>query len=236
LTYTGFGVYQQAPPPKKNRQPLWIALGVLAGVLVIGGTVTTIVVSNAKSTATTQPTASSTPPDDANWLVVDNTAAKVVYRVPESWEPVSGTSTVGGAALSKFTESRPFQCQGRNMIQANAGSGTAKGNDAESVATAVASAVATGSYAADGKAPTLAKPVVKQVDIAGAPGVSVTVVATPTAVSPCYAPNGEITAIAYPSDTGTAVVVLNVAKGGPHVAEGPTDDEVTRILESVRPS
>lgn len=235
MSYTGFGMYQP-PAPKKDRRPLWVGLGVLAGVLVIGGTTTAVVVSNTGSTTTTPATSTTAAPDDAKWLVVANTAAKVEYKVPDSWKPVAGSSTAGGVALSKFAESRRFQCQGLNMIQAHAASGSSRDTDAEAVATKLASVIATTSYTVQGKAPKLGKPVVKPVELEGVQGVSVTVVATPTAVSPCYAPTGEVTAIAYRTGSGSTAVALNVAKGGPHVAEGPTDDEVIGILESVRPT
>ncbi len=69
----------------------------------------------------------------------------------------------------------------------------------------------------------------------GVSGVVVTVTATTTEVSACYAPKGQVTAVALQHGGGTALVVVNVALGGPHADTGPTPEDLQQIVASVQP-
>ncbi|CCH34231.1 hypothetical protein ABZ816_10440 [Actinosynnema sp. NPDC047251] len=227
MSYTGLGVYQQQPKPP-NRRPLWIALAV-AGVLAVvgGGTAAVLLTGN---DATSAPTTSATTTAKPDWTVVEDTQAGLRYEVPPSWE-TSPVGTVGAVRLTKSQVSRPFDCQGRNMIQAMVASGTATG-EVPDVAEALIVEIARTSYTVEGQKPKLGKPEVRGVEEHTVASVEV----TPSAVSPCYAPKATVRAYARSTRSSkVAVLVLNVAEGGPYVAEGPSEDDVNRIMESVRP-
>ncbi|ONI88404.1 hypothetical protein ALI22I_18755 [Saccharothrix sp. ALI-22-I] len=231
MSYTGLGVYQQQPPKRPSRAPLWIALAVVA-VLVIGGGVTAFVLLNSGQTTTTAPGPSSTTSaaPEEEWQPVDDSQAGLVYEVPPSWESTGGSAS-GRIRLSTSYVSRPFQCQGRSMIQAQAMSGSIIDNDPEKVGTELVNRIAAGGYTVNGSPPEIAEPRVQPVD---GDAVRVSVEVTPKSASACYAPKATVTAVALRNGSKVSVFVLNVAEGGPHVAEGPSEDQVQRILESVR--
>ncbi|MFI9817517.1 hypothetical protein [Saccharothrix variisporea] len=230
MTYSGLGYYQPPPPPKPDRRPLWIALSVL-GVLVVAGGVLTAVLLNRDSPSATGPaTTSAQPAKQTKWQTVEDTQSGVSYELPESWE-LSGGGVAAGVRLVKSAVSRPFECQGRNMIQAQIGSGSVVSDSTTDVATEVAKAIAKGGYTVDRKEPRLGEP---KVESESDEKAVVSIKAEPDAVNPCFSPKATVTAVAMRSGTKVSVVVLNVAEGGPHVAEGPSADEVAHILESVQ--
>ncbi len=225
MSYTGLGVYQQPKIP--NRRPLWIALAVVGVLVVVGGAVTAALLVDTGST--TQPTITTTSSTAPVWPVVEDTQAGVRYEVPPSWQD-SGGGSAGRVRLTKSMVSRPFECQGRSMIQAQIASGSIIGDDLAEVARTLAAEIAKNGYSVGGKRPEVTEP-----DVRGDREKSVVSVhVTPSAVSPCYAPKATVTAVALRNGPKVSVAVLNVAEGGPHVAEGPTEDEARRILESVR--
>ncbi|MEU4803390.1 hypothetical protein [Actinosynnema sp. NPDC023587] len=225
MGYSGLGVYQRQPPPP-NRRPLWIALAV-AGVLAVvgGGTAAVLLTDTGAAPAPTTAQTTAKP----EWTVVEDAQAGLRYEVPPSWEASTG-GVVAGVRLTKSLVSRPFDCQGRSMIQAQVASGTATG-EVPDVAEALVVEIARNGYTVNGKKPTLGEPEVRGVGEHTEARLEV----TPSAVSPCYAPKATIRAHAVSSGSKVAVLVLNVAEGGPHVAEGPGEDDVERIMESVRP-
>ncbi len=229
MSYTGLGVYQEQPPKRPNRAPLWIALAVVA-VLVVGGGVTGFVLLNSGEGRAAPPTttsATSTPEPD--WQPVDDSQAGVAYELPPSWES-SGAGASGRIRLTTSYVSRPFQCQGRSMIQAQAAAGSIIDDDPEQVATELVNRIAAGGYTVDGAAPEIGEPRVESADDV----VRVSVEVTPKAANACYAPKATVSAVALRNGSKVSVFVLNVAEGGPHVAEGPSEDDVERILGSVR--
>ncbi|MEJ2858373.1 MULTISPECIES: hypothetical protein [unclassified Saccharothrix] len=231
MSYSGLGYYQPTPPPKPNRRPLWIALSVLGVLLVAGGVVTAVLLNQDSTSAGGGPaTTSAQPAKQTKWQTVEDTQSGVSYELPESWE-LSGGGVAGGVRLAKSAVSRPFECQGRNMIQAQIGSGSVVSNSPADVATEVAKAIAKGGYTVDRKEPRLGEP---KVESESDEKAVVSVKAEPNAVNPCFSPKATVTAVAMRSGTKVSVVVLNVAEGGPHVAEGPSADEVEHILESVQ--
>ncbi|WP_433263886.1 hypothetical protein ACQPZF_33500 [Actinosynnema sp. CS-041913] len=223
MSYTGLGVYQQ--PKKPNRRPLWIVLAVVA-VLAVAGGATAAVLIGSKST---QAATTSAEPPKPEWPLIEDEQAGVAYEVPPSWEDSVGGAS-GRVRLSKSLVSRPFECQGRDMIQAQIASGAVIEADLAGVATTLATDFANNSYTVEGKRPRLAEPDVRGDEERTVVSVGV----TPSAVNPCYAPKATVTVVALRDGPKAAVVVLNVAEGGPHVAEGPSEDEADRILESVR--
>ncbi|WP_158843115.1 hypothetical protein [Saccharothrix deserti] len=235
MSYTGLGVYQQRPPKRPSRAPLWIALAVVA-VLVIGGGVTALVLlksgdDQASPTSSGSASTTSAAPEE-DWLPVKDLQAGLAYEVPPSWESTGGGGS-GRVTLTTSYVSRPFQCQGRSMIQAQAMSGSVTDDDPEKVATELVNRIAGGGYTVNDAPPEIAEPRVESGD-GGEVRVSVEV--TPKSTSACYAPKATVSAVAMRKGSKVSVFVLNVAEGGPHVAEGPSDDDVKRILESVRPS
>ncbi|WP_309114426.1 hypothetical protein [Saccharothrix sp.] len=228
MTYSGLGYYQPPPPPKPNRRPLWIALSIIGVLVVAGGVVAAIVLNQGDSRAT--PTTSAQPAKQTKWQTVEDTQSGVSYELPESWE-TSGGGVAGRVRLAKSAVSRPFECQGRNMIQAQIGSGSVASDSPVDIATEVATGIAKGGYTVDRKEPRLGEP---KVESESDDRAVVSVKAEPNAVNPCFAPKATVTAIAMRDGNKVAVVVLNVAEGGPHVAEGPSADEVEHILESVQ--
>lgn len=228
MSYTGLGVYQSQPPKRPSRAPLWIALAVV-GLLAAGVGVTAFVLLG-KDDETAAPTTSAAPREV--WLPVDDSEAGVSYELPPSWE-AHGAGTVGLLRVTRSHVSRPFQCQGRDMVQALSVSGSVDRGTPEEVATGVVRALAEGGYTVDGTPPEISEP---RVEDAADDRVVVAVEVTPKAVNACYAPGATVTAVALRDGSRTSVFAVNVAEGGPHAAQGPSDDEVRRILESVRPS
>lgn len=228
MNYTGLGVYQQQPPPRRpSRAPLWIALAVV-GVLAVGGGITALVLADSGGDQAT-PTSSSVAPQP-DWQAVDDSQAGLAYELPPSWES-NGSGAYGRMRVSQSHVSRPFKCQGRDMIQAHAVSGSVIESDLEEVATELANRMAAGGYTVGGTPPEIAEP---RVETAGDDEVRVSVEVTPKAANACYAPKATISAVALRNGPKVSVFALNVAEGGPHVAEGPSDDDVKRILGSVR--
>ena len=231
MSYTGLGVYQQQPPPKRpSRAPLWIALSVVA-VLVVGGGVTAAVLLNSGGGAAPAPTtsASSSAPEP-DWQPVDDSQADLAYEVPPTWES-SGGGTSGRVRVTTSYVSRPFQCQGRSMIQAQAMAGSVVDDDLEQVATDMVNRIAEGGYTVDDAPPEIGEP---QVESSDDEAVRLSIEVTPKAANACYAPKATVSAVALRNGGKVSVFVLNVAEGGPHVAEGPSEDDVERILKSVR--
>jgi hypothetical protein len=233
VNYTGLGVYQQQPPKPPSRAPLWIALGVVA-VLVVGAGITAIVVLRSGDDQTASPTSTSTASSAAepDWQPVDDEKSGLSYELPPSWES-SGAGSSGQVKMSTTYVSRPFQCQGRSMIQAQAMAGSIADDDPEQVATELVNRIAAGGYTVNGSPPEVGEPRVESGDGAV---VRLSVEVTPKAANACYAPKATVSAVAMRNGSEVSVFVLNVAEGGPHAAEGPSDDDVERILESVRKS
>ncbi|MDU0293362.1 hypothetical protein [Saccharothrix longispora] len=225
MSYTGFGVYQPPPPPRKpNRAPLWVALGVV-GVLAAGGAVALVAVDSGDEPAAPSSSAPAAPP----WQVVEDSRSGVVYELPPDWESQGGGAS-GRIALGSSYVSRPFECQGRNMIQAQAVAGSLVEDDPEQVGTELVNRLAASGYTVNGAPPTIGDPRVE----GDGDRVVVSVEVTPEAANACFAPKARITAVALRDGGEVAVFALNVAEGGPHVAEGPSEDDVERILGSVR--
>ncbi|MFE2757600.1 hypothetical protein ACFXGA_36925 [Actinosynnema sp. NPDC059335] len=230
MSYTGLGVYQQQPPKRPNRAPLWIALAAVA-VLVVGGGVTAFVLldrDDGGAPAGTTSAASTAPEPD--WQPVDDSQAGLFYELPPSWESTGGGAS-GRIRLTTSYVSRPFRCQGRDMIQAQAMAGSIIEDDPEQVATELVNRIAAGGYTVNGAAPEVGEP---RVEAADDEVVRLSVEVTPKAANACYAPKAAVSAVAFRNGAKVSVFVLNVAQGGPHVAEGPSDDDVARILGSVR--
>ena len=246
--YTGFGMFGQEPKKPRGNRSLWLALGALALVLVVGGIVVTYVLTSKGGHQAGPATSSSAAPAtdqvsdsgtdtaarNAGWQVIRNSSAHVSYEVPASWQTNNGSASAGAVRLSGLAEGSPFDCQGRSMVQAVIGSGTSTETNPTVLATSTAQAFATVGYTVNNSQPQLGDPAVQPVNHDGVTGIAVTVEATPTAVSTCFAPKGQVTAIAVQTSSGLAVVLLDVALGGPHADQGPTPDDVRRIVDSVR--
>lgn len=241
-TFGGGGYGQGAPQPNPGgRRNLVVALSALVLVLVLGG-ITAVVLINRGSAD--QPGAAGTGASGTNtasqarknWQQITSTANGVSFQVPDSWElQENAIGWAGALQLSDIAVAEPFECQGRSMIQGQIGAGTSSESNATVVATTAAQALATTSYSIDGKAPTLSDPAVSPIQRDGVSGVVVTVEATTTEVSACFAPKGQVTAVALQHGTGTSLVVVNVALGGPHADTGPTQEDLRQIAASVRP-
>ncbi|GAA1272367.1 hypothetical protein [Saccharothrix xinjiangensis] len=228
MSYSGLGVYQQQPPPRRpNRAPLWIALAVV-GVLVVGGATAFALLGDEDGRATPTSSTSSSAPEPG-WAVVEDDQAGVRYELPPSWER-GGKGSVGRLRVTESHVSRPFECQGRNMIQAQAVSGSVAG-EPEEVAAEVVTGLAGNGYTVNGTPPEVGEP---RVETSSDDRVVLSVEVTPKAANACYAPKATITAVALRDGSRTAVFAVNVAQGGPHVAQGPSEDDVRRILGSVR--
>ncbi|MCE6993686.1 hypothetical protein LZG04_02520 [Saccharothrix sp. S26] len=228
MSYTGLGVYQQQPPKRPSRAPLWIALA--AVVVLVGGGVTTAVLLNSgddRAAPTTTSTSTSAEPD---WRPVDDSQSGLAYELPPTWES-SGGGASGRIRLTTSYVSRPFQCQGRSMIQAQAMAGSVVDDDPEQVATELVDRIVAGGYTVAGAPPAIGEPRVESSDDEG---VRLSVEVTPKSANACYAPKATVSAVALRNGPKVSVFVLNVAEGGPHVAEGPSEDDVKRILGSVR--
>ncbi|MBY8851668.1 hypothetical protein K7G98_26485 [Saccharothrix sp. MB29] len=116
------------------------------------------------------------------------------------------------------------------MIQAQAVAGSLVEDDPEQVGTELVNRLAASGYTVNGAPPTIGDPRVE----GDGDRVVVSVEVTPEAANACFAPKARITAVALRDGGEVAVFALNVAEGGPHVAEGPSEDDVERILGSVR--
>ncbi len=231
MSYTGLGVYQQQPPKRPSRAPLWIALAAVAALLV-GGGVTAFVVMNsgddrAAPPPTTSPSSSAPEPD---WQAVEDPQAGLAYELPPSWV-AGGSGASGRIRLTTSYVSRPFQCQGRSMIQAQAMAGSVIDDDPEQVAAELVRRIAAGGYTVNDAPPEISEP---RIEAADDEAVRLSVEVTPKSANACYAPRATVSAVALRNGAEVSVFVLNVAEGGPHVAEGPSEDDVERILGSVR--
>ncbi|TQM83471.1 hypothetical protein FHX81_5896 [Saccharothrix saharensis] len=229
MSYSGLGVYQQQPPKRPSRAPLWIALA--TAVVLIGGGVTTFVLLNAgDDRAAPTPTSASSAAPEPDWQPVDDDQTGVAYELPPSWESGGGGAS-GRIRLNTTYVSRPFECQGRSMIQAQAMAGSVVDDDPEQVATELVNRIAAGGYTVNGAPPEIGEPRVESGDD---DAVRLSVEVTPKSANACYAPKATVSAVALRDGAKVCVFVLNVAEGGPHAAEGPSEGDVRRILRSVR--
>lgn len=229
MSYSGLGYYQQQPPPKPKRTGLRIALSVLGVLVVAGGVVTAVLIGSGSDAAAGGQTAATSPSAQPEWTTARGSG--LTYQVPPSWEE-NGDGFAGGTRLTGVWVSRPFECQDRQMVQAIVSS--AQVNAATlTVLTQLGKAVANNGYTVDGTPPSVGEPVVTESD----DRTTVVLPVEPRGVSACYAPKAEITLVAAQLPSGKhGVLVLNVAQGGPHVAQGPSDEEADRIVGSVRVS
>ncbi|ACU39655.1 hypothetical protein [Actinosynnema mirum] len=228
MSYSGLGYYQQQPPPKPKRTGLWIALSVLGVLVVAGGVVTAVLIGSGSDASAGGPTTTATSAQP-EWTTARGSG--LTYQVPPSWEE-SGDGFAGGTRLTGVWVSRPFECQGKQMVQAIVGSAQVTSSSTATLSQ-IGKAVANNGYTVDGTPPGVSEPVVTEAD-----GRTTVVLAVePKGVSACYAPKAEITLVAVelPGEE-YGVLVLNVAQGGPHVAQGPSDEEADRIVGSVRVS
>lgn len=230
MSYTGLGVYPQQPPKRPSRAPLWIALAVV--VVLVGAGVTTFVLLNAGDDRAAAPPATSVSSSapEPDWQPVDDSRSGLSYELPPTWES-SGGGASGRIRLTTSYVSRPFQCQGRSMIQAQAMAGSVVDDDPEQVATELVNQIAAGGYTVNDAPPEIGEPRVESGDDEA---VRLSVEVTPKSANACYAPKATVSAVALRDGAKVSVFVLNLAQGGPHVAEGPSDDDVERILGSVR--
>ncbi|WP_436501164.1 hypothetical protein [Actinokineospora sp. HUAS TT18] len=228
------------------------AIGAISLAVVGGGIATVALIGPSDDRRTPvstlpQPTATRAAdpaaPRTPGWQVVTDQAAAVTYEVPPTWtlaEDSESLESSSGVELGHLADFGPYLCQGAEYGRAFSGSGVADGDIRESAAE-LAAAVAADQYS-DGSQTakvTLSRPI--RVTRDGARGTIVRASAEVTAddvADRCASTKGTVVVVALATRAGTSVVVLaaDADTGSTPTAPLVTDQEMTAIAESVRPT
>ncbi|MCP3797859.1 hypothetical protein NLX83_01160 [Allokutzneria sp. A3M-2-11 16] len=232
--------------PNARRNALITAL--LLVIVVAGGTATALLLSRgggqtAPSTTAPPPPEKTTPPPvttrplpparNAGWQVIANHDSGLIYEVPGSWA-LGGARMArpgGVLSLSGLAAARPFQCDGKEFVRGEVGSGRMLRRDDPAI---VAGAVAEGAAKSNYGSPTVELGPPAPVAVDNLAGATVVADVSSTAPSPCHASKARITVLALTVPNGTVAVKIEVPEDGKDAQFSPSADEVRRILESVR--
>lgn len=169
-SYGGLGVFSGGEePPKKNKNKLWLVLGVVALVLLVAGGVTALLIVNSgddKQVAQTsespspsaepsseEPTTSAPPKSDckprkANTTCV-STSLGYTYDVPKGWEASNARFPLNSmkVQLSGASSYGTYTCEGKEFTKGTNGGTLLDKGDINKAAADLAKAVATDFYA-----------------------------------------------------------------------------------------
>lgn len=163
--YGGLGVYGgfDNEPPKKSNKTLWLVIGTVVLVLLVGGGLTWFLLSRQDDTTaqpdpstpnstSAQPTDTACPKNEGQQCI--ETALGYNYEVPKSWDviaeakiPVDGFE---GISLSGITTYGDYTCEGKPFTKGTNGGTLLPKSDINKTATDFTKALATQYYSSGG--------------------------------------------------------------------------------------
>ncbi|GGU37609.1 hypothetical protein [Lentzea flava] len=258
--YGGLGVYGgfDNEPPKKKKT-LWLVIGAVVLVLLVGGGVTWLVLSRDKSdpnaqnnpstptSASSQPTSAGCKNDDMQCVV---TTLGYNYEVPKNWEIISDAripiDKFPGATLSGVSTYGDYDCEGKSFTKGTNGGTLLPKGDINQTATDFAKAVATQFYASGGD-PQVAVTQPKAVKIQHTQkdgkkvvveGVQVDATVTQSA-NKCLASKGIVKVVVLNGSSKLHVLVVNgdlEGGGGGANPPLPKEPELQKMIDSLVPT
>jgi hypothetical protein len=258
--YGGLGVYggfDDKPP--KSKKTLWLVLGAVVLVLLVGGGVTWFVLSrgsgdpNARSDPSTSTSASSQPTtgkcrnDDMQCV---ETSLGYNYEVPKNWDIVSAAKIpidkFPGISLTGVTSYGDYSCEGKQFTKGTNGGALLPKGDPNQTATDFAKAVGTQFYASGGDPQvtvTQPKPVkIQHTQKDGqkvvVEGVQVDAMITQTA-NKCLASKGMVKVVLLNGSNKLHVLIVNGdLEGGAGGTNPPLpkEAELQKMIDSLVPT
>jgi hypothetical protein len=258
--YGGLGVYGgfDSEPPKSKKK-LWLVIGAVVLVLLVGGGVTWFVLSrdsgdpNAQNNPSTPTSASSQPTtgkcknDDMQCV---ETSLGYNYEVPKNWDVVSEAKIpldkFPGISLTGVTTYGDYSCEGKSFTKGTNGGALLPKGDINQTTTDLAKAVATQFYASGGDPQVTAaqpKPVkIQHTQKDGkkvvVDGVQVDATVTQTA-NKCLASKGIVKVIVLNGSNKLHALVVNgdlEGGGGGANPPLPKEAELQKMVDSLVPT
>ncbi|SMD03892.1 hypothetical protein [Lentzea albidocapillata] len=162
--YGGLGVYGgfDNEPPKKSKKTLWLVLGTVVLVLLVGGGLTWFLLSRSDNTATNdpspppstsaQPTDAACPKNEGQQCV--ETALGFNYVVPKNWDIIADVKipveAIAGISLSGITTYGDYTCEGKPFTKGTNGGTLLPKSDINTAATDFTKALAAQYYSSGG--------------------------------------------------------------------------------------
>lgn len=258
--YGGLGVYggfDNEPP--KSKKTLWLVIGAVVLVLLVGGGLTWLLLSRDKSdpnaqtgpstptSASSQPTTGKCKNDDMQCV---ETSLGFNYEVPKNWDLVSDAKIAvekfPGISLTGVSTYGDYSCENKPYTKGTNGGTLLPKGDINQTATDFTKAVATQYYASGGEpqvALTQPKPVkIQHTQKDGTKvvveGVQVDATVTQTA-NKCLASKGMVKVVMLNGSSKLHVLVVNgdlEGGGGGTTPPMPKEAELQKMIDSLVPT
>ncbi|MGW6932029.1 hypothetical protein ACWGE0_18390 [Lentzea sp. NPDC054927] len=258
--YGGLGVYGgfDNEPPKKSNKTLWLVLGAVVLVLLVGGGLTWLLVSRSNKTdAQTDPSTSTstsaqatTGPCKDDGMQCVETGLGFNYEVPKSWDALPeakiAVEKFQGISLSGITSYGDYQCEGKDFTKGTNGGTLLPKGDINQTATDFAKAMAVQYYSSGGEPKVTVSPP-KAVKIQHTQkdgkkvvveGVQVDATVTQSA-SKCLASKGLLKVVVLNGSNKLHVLVVNgdlEGGGGGTNPPLPKETELQKMIDSLVPT
>lgn len=258
--YGGLGVYGGGfdSEPPKSKKKLWLVLGAVVLVLLVGGGLTWFLLSrnsgdpNAQNNPSTPTSASSQPTDGPcknDGLQCVETSLGFNYEVPKDWDIVEDKIPVDnypGISLSGVSTYGDYTCEGKPYTKGTNGGALLPKGDINQTATDFAKAISTQYYSSGGTPQVTAtqpKPVkIQHTQKDGkkvvVEGVQVDTTITQTA-NKCLASKGMVKVIVLNGSNKLHVLVVNgdlEGGGGGTNPPLPKEAELQKMIDSLVPT
>jgi hypothetical protein len=243
-------------PPRRRR---WVAvLLTVAGLAVLGGAAAAVALTHADGVrlspgtpaaisappaiSRTGTAASSVPPRNPGWQVIDNRDLQFAYEVPPSWQQLGTSyqsSSLPNVTMSHIASFGDYSCGGRTLGRGTLGSTSVAKGDPAAIATNFARSLGDELYAQVPHHQVVVGPP-RQTNRDGPDGpingvqVDAAVTGPP---DPCTASRGVVKVLALEARDRVVVLVVNGdLAGGPATPAPPAETDLQRIVDSARPA
>lgn len=259
--YSGLGVYGGFgdEPPKKSKKTLWLVLGAVVLVLLVGGGLTWFLLSrdsgdpNAQNNPSTSTSASSQPADKAcpknEGMQCVETNLGYTYEVPKNWDIVEDKIPIEkfeGITLTGVTSYGDYRCENKAYTKGTNGGALLPKGDINQVATDFTRAVATQYYSSGGEPQvTLTQPKAVKIQHTQKDGKKVVVEgvqvdATITqSANKCLASKGMVKVLVLNGSNRLHVLVVNgdlEGGGGGTTPPLPKESDLQKMIDSLVPT
>ncbi|NGY57566.1 hypothetical protein G7043_01330 [Lentzea sp. NEAU-D13] len=258
--YGGLGVYGGFgdEPPKKSKKTLWLVLGAVVLVLLVGGGLTWLLLSRSDNTNSqtgpSTPTSASSQPTDGpckdDGMQCVQTGLGFNYEVPKSWDVLAdakvGVEKFPGISLSGITSYGDYQCEGKDFTKGTTGGTLLPKGDINKTATDFTKAVAVQFYSSGGEPKVeVSQPKVVKIQHTQKTGEKVVVEgvqvdATVTqSASKCLASKGMLKVVVLNGSSKLHVLMVNgdlEGGGGGNNPPLPKEAELQKMIDSLVPT
>ncbi|WP_439660984.1 hypothetical protein ACSHWB_05405 [Lentzea sp. HUAS TT2] len=259
--YGGLGVYGgfDNEPPKKSKKTLWLVLGTVVLVLLVGGGLTWFLLSRKDGTTaepgpstpnstSAQPTDSACPKSEGQQCV--ETTLGYNYVVPKTWDVIADAKipvdAIPGISLSGITTYGDYTCEGKPFTKGTNGGTLLPKSDINTAATDFTKALAAQYYSSGGDpkvSVTQPKPVkIQHTQKDGSKvvidGVQVDATVTQTG-NKCLASKGMVKVVVLNGSNKLHVLAVNgdlEGGGGGATPPLPKESELQKMIDSLTPT